>query len=560
MSTFWRMGALGVFILVIGVSSGLWIASERAKENSLLSRVERKTMAYLRSALTYETPTEGEITTNRLVLKTQIINVPIMVTDSGGGIAEAPDGGILLLDRIGQVFHHLRGKTIKLNIETPDNGLEDLSRQHAAGQLGETTFNARGFRFNDILALERGESVELFISYSDWVSERLCYRSILAHATLPRALKLADWTVGRSDWRILKATEPCLPPMTSGPAVVGIEAGGRIIERSDTEVVWSTGVYELDDEFKQTRIDPYAQRNQSEYGRLLSINFRTGETTVLARGLRNPQGLTGSEDGRIWVTDHGMRGGDELNLVEAGKAEYNFGWPYVSYGTHYNRRPVSVSGRHEGHSGYDLPLYSFVPSVAPGAAIFVENFHPVWDGDVLVGSFRSTIERVHVVDGRVIFVETIPTGVRTRDMVLTKSGSLVIWTDNLQLIFLTPSVAPSAVDRMFASIDRIADNGERDLVREVIKGCLQCHSLARGEIMSGPSLHGICGARMGAADGYTQYSTALASSGRLWSESLIAEFILDPQSVVPGTSMAWEGVQGNRTAAKAAALICSNSD
>lgn len=526
----------------------------------MLSRIERKASAYLRSAVATEAPTDSEIVTNRLTLKKRVFNMPLSVTDSGGGIAPAPDGGVLILDRMGNAFHHIDGQTNALNIATPDNGLDDLIRQHSEGALGDKSLRTRGFRFNDLLAIEREETVELFISYSDWVPEQLCYRSILSHVSLPGNVDVADWTVADSDWQPLKITDPCLPPLSvGGVAIQGIEAGGRLLPGAADEVLWSVGAYEHDDGFKETGIEPYAQREQSDYGRLFEINYLTGETTVLARGLRNPQGLTKSRDGRIWVTDHGMRGGDELNFIDTDQPEYNFGWPYVSYGTHYNGKPVDVSGRHAGHQGYDEPVVSFVPSVAPGAALHIEGFHPDWDGDTIVGAFLGTLERVHEVDGRAAYVEPISTGVRTRDMARTRSGEIVIWTDNLQLIFLTPSTVPSASDRIFASIDKLTGSSDRAAVTDIVNSCLQCHGLSDGEVLAGPSLHGICGERMGSAPEYEQYSEALTSIGQTWTSELLAQFIENPESVVSGTTMAWAGTQDGKAAAQVAELICSNA-
>jgi len=65
---------------------------------------------------------------------------------------------------------------------------------------------------------------------------------------------------------------------------------------------------------------------------------------------------------------------------------------------------------------------------------------------------------------------------------------------------------------------------------------------------------------MGSVAGFDQYSEALASSRQTWTEDLLAEFIMAPQSIVPDTSMAWEGTQSIETAATIAGLICSNRD
>lgn len=542
-----------------GIAAGLWTAELRADRNSLLSRVERKAAAYFRSAVSTGELSGSQLRTNRMTLQKDVLNVPLSVSAGGGGIAAAPDGGLFLIDRLGSIFHIENAETTKLDIVPPDNNLDDLIDRQKAGEFGSAGLHTRGFRYNDILVVDAGDALDMLVSYSDWVPDRACYRNTLARLTLSDAESMETWRAGPDDWQIVKSTEPCLPARTRGDVAKGIEAGGRLLQISDSEILWSQGVYELDDWYDVPPDEAYAQSDASDYGRVFGINLDTGEIRTLAKGLRNPQGLTQSKDGRIWISDHGMRGGDELNLVEPGEGVYNFGWPVVSYGTHSNGSPVSKSGRHEGHAGYDLPVVSFVPSIAPGSALAIENFHPVWDGDVLVGGFRGTLERVHVVDGRAIVVEPIPIEVRPRDMAMTTDGQIVVWTDNLQLIYLSPSEKPEPLDVLMARLETVADADRRETARELVQSCSNCHSFNQGEIQAGPTLHEVCGRSFGDTE-FEGYSPALRSEGGEWSEDTLAAFIIAPQSVVPGTNMAWEGTENTEAARAVAGALCAGAD
>ncbi len=83
-----------------------------------------------------------------------------------------------------------------------------------------------------------------------------------------------------------------------------------------------------------------------------------------ASGFRTPYGLAFSPDGRLWELEHGPRGGDELNLVEAGK---NYGWPLVSYSTNYNRTPIPSP---DTRPDLVKPVIYWTPIVAPGSLTF----------------------------------------------------------------------------------------------------------------------------------------------------------------------------------------------
>jgi len=98
---------------------------------------------------------------------------------------------------------------------------------------------------------------------------------------------------------------------------------------------------------------------------------------IWSYGHRNPQGLALAPDGQLWAHEHGARGGDEVNRVRKGA---NYGWPIISYGTHYSGRKI---GEGTEQDGMQQPAHYWDPSIAPsGYAIHSRT------GDHFVGSLK----------------------------------------------------------------------------------------------------------------------------------------------------------------------------
>lgn len=81
-----------------------------------------------------------------------------------------------------------------------------------------------------------------------------------------------------------------------------------------------------------------------------------------------------------------------------------------------------------------------------------------------------------------------------------------------------------------------------DVGKRVFRQCASCHSVAAGQNLVGPSLHGLFTRKAGTAPGF-RYSTAMQKSGIVWNEAVFLEYIGDPRKKVPGTTMAFAGVR-----------------
>ncbi|ABD57147.1 PQQ-dependent sugar dehydrogenase [Jannaschia sp. CCS1] len=540
-----------------GVYAGMQVVWQLNQQFSLLSRIEDKVSMYLNSYLRSGEQTDQVILTNRLRLDARTVFLPSQTADYAGGIDAVNQGQVVLLDRLGSFFLVSPDTVSEIAIEAPENGLDALRAQLAAGELGNATVEFKWFRFNDILVARNGETDMLLVSYTEWHPERRCFTSTLSGYQIAHDVVWQDLSVTQDDWRVVARTEPCLDPLPDGEAIFGLEAGGRLAQQpgESSSVFWTTGQYERGDSFSGTNFDTAAlgMRDGSHYGRVLNVSLEDGSIVELARGLRNPQGLDVEPNGNIWVTDHGAAGGDELNLItEPGR---NFGFPAVSYGRHYNGQPIGNLGRHGGHGTYDLPAFAFVPSVAPSAALVMSGFHPVWDGDIIVGAFSQRIFRVHVVDGRGIFAEPIDLGVRTRDMAMTSDGQIAIWTDDLRMIFVRPSEAPSARDRLDSELMALASDTETmAALMSRVNTCATCHSLEEEDHRAAPSLHGVCGRAVGSTD-FGSYSESLATMRGTWETESLSQYINAPSVFAPGTSMGY-GVQDEDVSRMIATALC----
>ncbi|MEM6261447.1 MAG: PQQ-dependent sugar dehydrogenase [Bacteroidota bacterium] len=119
------------------------------------------------------------------------------------------------------------------------------------------------------------------------------------------------------------------------------------------------------------------------------------KVAIYSYGHRNPQGMVlNRQTGEIWVHEHGPRGGDEINIVRAGK---NYGWPRITYGINYSGTKITDD---TSLPGMEQPIHYWVPSIAPSGMAFVtSDRYPEWKGNLLVGSLVfAYLERL-VLDG-----------------------------------------------------------------------------------------------------------------------------------------------------------------
>ena len=392
-----------------------------------------------------------------------------------------------------------------------------------AGEDAGSTVIAWWFRVTGILAQENGERLRVFAAHNYWKRAEKCWveRVSLMEGTRDEFLQGA----ASLNWRTLYETAPCLPikgeGARRGTPFCGHFSGGRLVMLDADTVLLSVGDFGFNGVASKRLL---SQDMSAGYGKTIAIHVTSGAAEIFSLGNRNPQGLYRDPNGVIWDTEHGPRGGDELNIIKRGA---NYGWPIVTYGTDYGTFTWPLNPKQGEHDGFEAPFYAWLPSIGVSDLIGVEkDLFPVWHGDLLVTSLvGKSIFRLRIRDNRVAYAEPIVIDKRIRDISEGADGRIVLWADDDNaIISLMPAVGSSG-EVLFAA------------------NCGGCHKLGDGTSHRiGPDLWGVVGRKPASAGGYHDYSAALHARGGSWTEQGISDFIKDPQSAVPGTAMEYPGL------------------
>ncbi len=221
----------------------------------------------------------------------------------------------------------------------------------------------------------------------------------------------------------------------------GVHYGSRIAFDSDNYLYFSIG--------DRGKRDVYPQDLTADAGKIYRlhddgsipadnpfVNQEGAVAAIFSYGHRNPQGMAiHPETGAIWAHEHGPQGGDELNLVEAGK---NYGWPVISYGINYNGTSFTDLTEKEG---MEQPKTYWIPSIAPSGLTFVtSDKYPEWQGKALVGSLKFGYLVLVSFDGdEVTKREIVLDGIgRTRDVRQGPDGYIYVAVDGDGIYRINP--------------------------------------------------------------------------------------------------------------------------
>tara|TARA_A100001234_G_C12631460_1_gene388384 strand:- start:74 stop:1573 length:1500 start_codon:yes stop_codon:yes gene_type:complete len=176
-------------------------------------------------------------------------------------------------------------------------------------------------------------------------------------------------------------------------------------------------------------------------GKIIEIDMNDKSYKFLTMGHRNPQGLFINKQPKLLITtEHGPRGGDEVNIVKLDKKNneiQNFGWPVSSYGEHYDRKFREWAPLHKSHSDYGFiePIKYYTPSIAISEVIKVDNkFNSDFNNDFFVGAMGNNILEfdmsIHHLRfdknfKKIVFEDIIVLNDRVRDMVQNKNEVLI---------------------------------------------------------------------------------------------------------------------------------------
>ena len=161
---------------------------------------------------------------------------------------------------------------------------------------------------------------------------------------------------------------------------------------------------------------------------------------IYSYGHRNPQGIVRDpETGRVYINEHGPRGGDEINILEPGA---NYGWPVVTRGVDYTGALVTPFTQ---KAGMVDAILNWTPSIAPsGLTLYDGDLFPHWQGDLFSGALAARkVQRVRLEGGEVVGQDSLLEGPgrRIRDVRTAPDGALVLLTDHAdgEILRLVPA-------------------------------------------------------------------------------------------------------------------------
>jgi glucose/arabinose dehydrogenase len=317
-------------------------------------------------------------------------------------VTERLPGTMRILDTTGALSEPLAGVSVVASANAKDIGLLDVVLDP-------------GFASNH----------RIFFTFFDFV-DGTDSNTYVARARLDEAKSALI------DVAVIFRAQPAMPSKR-----LGGKTGGRIAIGRDGNLFLTIG--------DRSDSPPWdvAQRLDTDLGKIIHItpdgapapdNPFIGKPGVLpeiwAYGTRSQEGLAfDPRTGRLWETEHGPRGGDELNIIEKGK---NYGWPVTVHGIDYPGTAIGEGITHK--EGMEEPVYYWDPVIAPsGLAFYTGNLFPQWKNSVFVGGLRGMmLDRLTLANDKVVAEEPLLTDLhaRIRDVRVGPDGAIYVLTDS----------------------------------------------------------------------------------------------------------------------------------
>jgi len=211
----------------------------------------------------------------------------------------------------------------------------------------------------------------------------------------------------------------------------GVHFGSRIIFDNAGYLYFSTGERGTKDNAQNLSNDMGKIHRLHDDGRIPSDNpfadNPAAKPSIWSYGHRNVQGMAyDSMNDIIYATEHGPRGGDELNIVEKGK---NYGWPVITYGIDYSGAIISELTEKEG---MEQPIHYWTPSIATcGLLFYTGDKYTGWQGNLFVGALALThVARIELANGRYVHEEKLLEGIgRVRQIAQNPEGYIFVLTE-----------------------------------------------------------------------------------------------------------------------------------
>ena len=329
-------------------------------------------------------------------------------------------------------YNLIEGFYAGINNTYPGSGYLDFHGENllvisSRGLLGYTSKNKNLYKLyqiknniNDFIGVEQFARKDAYFSLKDLTiidnKIYISYTEEIKNDCWNTSVLKGDMNYEEIKFKKLFSSNECIRQRVGKKYFNGWQSGGRIVPFDDENIVLSVGDYRSRD---------LAQDKQSINGKLLKLNTESGKYKIISLGHRNPQGLLFDKENKFIIkTEHGPKGGDEINLLPFGKINNyeipNYGWPIVSAGEHYgdkskNKDLYKRYPLHKSHSKYGFvePLISFVPSIGISEIAKIENKKYV------LSSLRdNSIYFFNLNDAnQIINLERVNVGERIRDLI-----------------------------------------------------------------------------------------------------------------------------------------------
>ncbi len=265
----------------------------------------------------------------------------------GNGYLDFYEGNIFILSTRGVLAFRENLNNNEKNFKQIQSNINDF--------IGLKEFAIhRSYSIKDLLVSER----TIFVSYTEEIKDD-CWNTGIIFGTI---------NYENIKFKKLFSSRECVHSIDNiDKEFKANQSGGRIVSFDDSHILFSIGEY---------RSRHLAQDKQSVNGKIIKINIINSDYEIISMGHRNPQGLYfDKENNFILETEHGPKGGDEINLIEVEKISkdkiQNYGWAIASAGEHYGVKSENNKKKYEKYPlynshiehGFIEPLWSFVPSI-----------------------------------------------------------------------------------------------------------------------------------------------------------------------------------------------------
>ncbi|CAN1210516.1 Uncharacterized protein slr1608 [Tumidithrix helvetica PCC 7403] len=363
-------------------------------------------------------PTASAISTNQEITPIEFKQVTVAKDlERPWGMAWLPDGAILITERVGRVKILRNGSLEQIAIAEIPNlfvsgqaGLMDISLhpRFAQNNLVYLTYSSGNFQSNHTSILRVKFDGKALVE-PQVIFEVKPSKSGNQHFG-SRIVWLPD------DTMLIAIGDGGNPPL---------QLNGELIRNQAQKLDSQLGkVLRLKDDGSIPSDNPF-------------VKTANANPAIWSYGHRNIQGLFADPISKqVWSTEHGARGGDELNLIEVGK---NYGWPIVTFSQEYTGGKISEE---VSRPNMVDPKSVWTPSIAPsGLLVYRGNIFRAWQGNLFAGGLVSkSVVRLKIEGNKTVVQDNIPVGQRVRDVRQGKDGFIYILTDEQagQLIRLEP--------------------------------------------------------------------------------------------------------------------------